>query len=90
MSLHLSQQEAAELATQLALDFLQRQDTKGWDWLLGGVAPDPVDPRKRGRKLATQWIAVVNFSKDRSALDGGGVIKVNIEDGTAEWSDKSP
>jgi hypothetical protein len=90
MSLHLSTQRAAERATQLAFAFMHRQDTKGWDWSLGDAMPDPIDPNKDGRKIATQWIVVVNYAKDRTTLEGGSVVKVNIKNGMVVWSDESP
>lgn len=85
MSLHISKRAAAELALKLATDFMHRQDVKGWEWRCFGAHPDTIDPGYRGRKIASRWIVLVEYSRNGGELDGPAIIHVDIETGTAKF-----
>ena len=70
MSFHLSHQEVSELATALAIEFMSKQDTCGWNWECGPAQPDPIDPKFKGRKIASKWVVSVHYFKSNVTLDG--------------------
>jgi hypothetical protein len=61
---------------------MSQQDTRGWEWTVSAASPDPCNPKRMGRKIATQWIVPVAYSRDGSVLDGPGILRVNIADGS--------
>ncbi len=89
MSLHISKQEAAEKALQLAVDFMRQQETNGYDWKCGATAPDVNDPHCLGRNFPTRWTVLIEYSKNGAPMDGPGILKIDIVEQRVEF-DVSP
>lgn len=85
MSLHVSNAAAADRATQLAEEFMSRQDTRGWEWTLSTATPDHINSSHNGRKIATQWVVSVQYAKEGAILDGPASLNVNIADGSVTF-----
>jgi hypothetical protein len=85
ISLHLSKADAEARAMELARRFMNSQDTSGWAWTIDFARADPINPDHKGRKIATGWIVIVNYTKDGAVLDGPTVLYVNIEDGSVAF-----
>ena len=81
---HLSQSEAVQRVTLIALRLAESSKLNGWQWELIEVKPDPVRTEVVG-KTALHWVCIVQFSKGNSAWDGPGVILVNLESEVASW-----
>lgn len=76
----LSNSEAKETATDLAVSFLTTQSPKsGWEWKVLDAAPDLFASEARDRKTPICWAIVVEWSKNGNVVDGPAVLRVNID-----------
>ena len=66
---------------------MSQQNTRRYTWTLSSASPDVFNPKREGRKIATQWTVIVTYSRDGDVLDGGATLHVNIADGSVAFSE---
>ena len=80
----LSRQEASEVATSIASRLAETADMKGLEWELESARPDLINTESVG-KTPRHWIALVHYRKGDGILDGPGVIRIDLQSGSATW-----
>jgi hypothetical protein len=80
----MSPHQAAEKATKLAVEFLSREDTKGFTGDLVDARPDPTENEKNG-KVLRYWVSLVCWRRDDSELDGPSVIRIDLIERKCWW-----
>lgn len=80
----MSYDQAAEVADKLASEFFSQFDAKGWTGELGRATPDPIETVKIG-KVQRYWVALVQWSKDGSVMDGPSVINIDLSEQRCDW-----
>ena len=92
MKHRLSKEQAEAKANEIATKFMSSIDTKGWSWRCGVAMPDPINPDRQGRKIATRWVVAVEwtYAEWEKVISEGGTIDgwhsfvvVDISAGTA-------
>lgn len=78
--MHISKAKAAERALELATTFMQELGIASGDWALGHAIPDPIDPCRKGRKIATKWIVTVQYFQSGAMLDGSALLQINLSE----------
>ena len=83
--MRLSKGEAKQRAIELAEECLRfRNEKPEWSWQCVDAHPDHFASDNKERKTFAKWSVIVEWRHRGNVVDGPGIIKVDIRNGTAE------